>query len=166
MDLEAVAYHEAGHAVIGLALMRPVLSVTIIPLGDAAGLCNGERGLSPNPSPEEVEALLYELFAGYAAQIRFDPAAVEAAKFASEDDNCKAQPFLRSLGGPIREPYLRQRAAALVAENWPAIVLLASELLQFKTLGGDEVEFIVGISAGCPDAREGLANLRALKIGG
>src|SRR5882757_4231753 len=65
---EIAAYHEAGHAVVALALSVTALHVSIEPRGDSAGRVI-HHGL---PSPDEDSAILIA-FAGPLAQRRFAP---------------------------------------------------------------------------------------------
>src|SRR5262245_7709977 len=56
---EATAYHEAGHAVIALALGRPVQHVSILPDRESLGLCEfGRSGFRPAEDWLEREALI------------------------------------------------------------------------------------------------------------
>ena len=45
MSDEATAFHEAGHAVVALALDRPVLKVSILPGADLLGQCQFAKGV-------------------------------------------------------------------------------------------------------------------------
>ena len=47
---EATAYHEAGHAVVALALGRPVDRVTIVPIKSAPGYANFVKELFGRPT--------------------------------------------------------------------------------------------------------------------
>ncbi|MFO1064594.1 MAG: cell division protein FtsH [Pirellulales bacterium] len=71
-DRRATAYHEAGHAVMALALGRPLEKVTIapgkIPYGPATlGMCKIQKGRF-KPSKDELEDDMLILLAGMAAE--------------------------------------------------------------------------------------------------
>src|SRR5947208_587092 len=66
---EVTAYHEAGHAVIALALGRPVRHVSILPDREALGLCEfGKSVFRPSEDWLEREALI--ALGGIAAEAR------------------------------------------------------------------------------------------------
>lgn len=70
----STAYHEAGHAVVALALGRPLHRVTIVPGKthsgiDSLGQCQIKRGRF-RPSKDELEDEMLILFAGMAAEAR------------------------------------------------------------------------------------------------
>ena len=67
-EREATAYHEAGHAVMALALGRPVASVSIVPDQQYLGLCAfGKAVFRPSEDWIEREALI--ALAGLAAEV-------------------------------------------------------------------------------------------------
>ncbi len=66
---EATAYHEAGHAVVALALGRPVDRVTIVPDPKHAGLCEFRKG-SFRPSDDWLEREILIALGGVAAEAR------------------------------------------------------------------------------------------------
>ena len=59
-------------------------------------------------------------------------------------------------------PWFR-KARAFVHSNWRAIEMVARDLIETKTLDGTEVETIVSIADGEPDAKEGLTRYRLLR---
>jgi len=64
-DDEATAYHEAGHAVVGLALRRPVREVSILPDRIHLGWCEFHK-----PGDWLVREVLIAL-GGIVAEIRY-----------------------------------------------------------------------------------------------
>jgi hypothetical protein len=110
--------------------------------------------LNERSSQREITHYLVGLFAGYAAEVRLDPAREgEGARATAREDDYEAE---KSLGGLARtnaerdklERRLRARAASLVSEHWAAVTALARELLEHRTVEGDEAELIVAIAEG------------------
>lgn len=65
----AVAYHEAGHAVVALALGRPVHRVSVRPAEQWLGRCEFQKGtFKPSRDPVETEILI--MLGGLAAEAR------------------------------------------------------------------------------------------------
>src|SRR5438105_11589292 len=65
----ATAYHEAGHAVVALALGRPVHQVSVLPDHRFLGLCQFGRGLY-RPSADWLECEILIALGGIAAEAR------------------------------------------------------------------------------------------------
>lgn len=68
-DRVATAYHEAGHAVVALAVGRPVAKVSIRPDADRLGWCQFGKGRF-KPTEDWVENELLIALAGMAAEAR------------------------------------------------------------------------------------------------
>ncbi|HEY1067129.1 MAG TPA: M50 family metallopeptidase, partial [Pirellulales bacterium] len=66
-ELTAVAYHEAGHAVVALALGRPIHRVSIQPNHLRQGYCAFKKG-SFKPSQDALETETLILLGGPAAE--------------------------------------------------------------------------------------------------
>src|SRR5437870_12418780 len=66
---EATAYHEAGHAVLALALGRPVHRVSVLPDRDGLGLCEFRKGVT-RPSEDWLEREALIALGGIAAEAR------------------------------------------------------------------------------------------------
>lgn len=64
---ERTAYHEAGHAVVALALGRQVRWVSIVPERTLAGICEFQKAVI-RPTEDWVERELMIALAGLAAQ--------------------------------------------------------------------------------------------------
>jgi hypothetical protein len=170
MTKEHVDHHEAGHFVAAyfMGTHERLTAVTIVPKGDAAGRNEGDGSdpLGDDCSEQEVRNLVVELFAGYAADVRFDPAREGdgGARAGAEDDDAKAKVRLGWISKHKRErekleDYLRRLAAALVEEHWTAVTALARELLEHKTLEGYEAGWVVAIAEG-EQAKGELAEYR------
>src|SRR4029077_10176121 len=67
---EATAYHEAGHAVMGLALGRPVQQVSILPDRVHLGWCEFRKG-AYRPSEDWLEREILIALGGIAAELHF-----------------------------------------------------------------------------------------------
>jgi hypothetical protein len=158
-----VAHHEAGHA---LAHMRGGLGtrlISIVPdeqkgtLGRAGSLDGESAG------GNAWEACMLALFAGYAAQVRFDPSCEALARRGARSDFEKAQE-LAGVGtnewATTQAEWL-ERASAFVADegNWRAIQLLAAELLEHEDLDPDIAITVVEVADGTT-TREQLEWLR------
>lgn len=164
-----VAYHEVGHFVVGRAFGFDCdFHVTIVPHGDAVGQVVGQYPLGDTFDDADVEAVIVILYAGYTAQVRFDPSSCEWARGTAADDDERAQEFIRLLSSgedPADvEQRLRCRSAELVAEHWTSIEALAAELLKEKTLDDYEAQLIVDIACGRAKSVE-LENYRLLRVG-
>src|ERR1700722_2866745 len=67
---ESTAYHEAGHAVMALALGRPVHGVSILPQRDRLGQCEYRKG-RVRPTEDWLEREILIALGGIAAEARF-----------------------------------------------------------------------------------------------
>src|SRR5689334_22978050 len=65
----ATAYHEAGHAVVALALGRPVRRVSVLPDRRFLGLCEFGKGVF-RPSEDWLEREILIALGGLAAEAR------------------------------------------------------------------------------------------------
>ncbi len=167
------AYHEAGHAVADVRFAFHCAHVTIVPRkkvgtlgletsidGDYYDYERESNREVATINPEQAKYQLIVLLAGYAAEIEKDPASKSQAKIGAESDIAKARDIHRRLGGKgTFAPWFR-KARAFVRSNWRAINMVARDLIETKTLDGTEVETIVSIADGEPDAKEGLARYR------
>ena len=143
-----IAYHEASHAIIGLSLGRKLpYGVSIIPQDDGTlGQSSGD--LNSNSEPEYKDVIT-ELYAGYAAQIKFNPNSVQAKDVSGDDDEKAARFLTWCSGDPIKlEKKLRQKAYKLVDDNWLAIQILAEELVIRKWIDGQEIDALMDVIRG------------------
>jgi hypothetical protein len=138
-DNRATAYHEAGHAVIALALGRDVQRVSILPNQLRLGQCQLKKGRAkPAHDPIEVEILI--LLGGVAAE------ACYTGKYAWAG----AQQDMRAVRGMTSqrasgekqvarlERRLLDKVEHLLADPviWGAAELIAAELLRCTTISG------------------------------
>ncbi len=136
---DATAYHEAGHAVMALALGRPVAHVSIRPGREFLGTCAfGKAVFRPSEDWLEREALI--ALAGAAAEARRtgeyawgaaarDQAYVEELALQRAGGARQAQRLLRRLLAKAEHLLARQ-------ENWRAVERLAAELLRRGEISG------------------------------
>jgi hypothetical protein len=139
-----LAHHEAGHAVVGLALGYPPLSATVClkPGRPAIGLVT-----SAGTRPQSVLDSCCILLAGYYAQTRhlgdrnvpgFSADEIEvqcASDFAKVDEVLESFDFVNALTFEV----LIGETRKLVEENWPRIERLAAKLLEHGTLDAEQI---------------------------
>jgi ATP-dependent Zn protease len=135
---EATAYHEAGHAVIALALGRPVQHVSILPDRELLGQCAFGKAVF-RPSQDWLEREILIALAGLAAEAR------HTGNYAW-DGAARDQQFVRRLAvqraGERRAERLERRLLAkaehLLSQegHWRAVELIAAELLRCGVLSG------------------------------
>jgi ATP-dependent Zn protease len=168
-DVQAVAYHEAGHAVANVRFQFQCDEASITPgkhwLGYARSVEGGEE-YDPNTKmfdKARAKNSVVSFLAGYAAEIEYKPASKSHAKIGAATDFARAADILGKLGpGPVFNSCLA-KAREFVKKNWKAIEIVARELLEVKTLDGESIERIVEIADGKEDAVYDLANWRQLK---
>jgi ATP-dependent Zn protease len=132
------AYHEAGHAVVALALGRPVHNVSILPDRDRAGLC--EFGKSTfRPSEDWLEREILIALGGIAAEARHT--GDHAWDGAALDEQYVRRLAVQRAGE--RQAMRLQRRLLAKAENlltkaghWQAVELIAAELLRRGEISG------------------------------
>lgn len=160
-ELRAIAVHEAGHAVVSLALGLPVETVSIIADGSSGGHTRGSAG-SLVPTRADLEAVVTVMLGGRAADVQLGAGANAGA----EEDLAMATDLLvRAMGefglydrlthtaapSLLRrpderlEPTLQQllrRAMEIVQHHRAAVLALAEQLLQHRVLDRAAVERI------------------------
>jgi hypothetical protein len=147
---DEVAYHEAGHVVVGSRLGLDLVEVDVEPDGEGG---NGHSvfrqpdWFDPSSDGDEdgrgrvfVENLITTFLAGTAAEAR--RAGFENPESSGFDEDAIVRSWAAYLG-PGREASLgrlRQQAAGLVREpaNWEAIGRLAGLLIERRRLDGAE----------------------------
>ena len=126
-----VAFHEAGHAVIGRVLKRGVQFVTIEPKGATLGRVNR----SPGHRTDHLAEINVSM-AGEVAEAEFSGRTIDW-----RHDGCRAD--VRLIKSSMRCGFddnanswasLEARTRALVRKHWPAIRAMAEHLLKYKTL--------------------------------
>jgi ATP-dependent Zn protease len=134
----ATAYHEAGHAVVALALGRPVHRVTVLPNRDRLGQCEFRKG-QYRPSDDWLETEILISLAGMAAEARFTDAYDRAA--AGRDLRYARQLALQRATERTLDRYERRMLAKVESilgdeGNWRAVEAIAAELLKLGTISG------------------------------
>ena len=137
--LRATAYHEAGHAVMALALGRPIQKVTVAPNQNYLGACQIQKGRF-KPTKDWLEDEILILFAGMVAESqvtgRYCP------KGASQDLRGIRRYVMMRTGGERQVERLERRlldkAEHLLADaaTWKAVESIAAELLKSETISG------------------------------
>ena len=135
---EATAYHEAGHAVLALALGRPVHQVTILPNQDRLGQCAFRKG-TLRPSEDLVEREMLISLGGVAAEARHT--GNYAWSSAARDWQYVRGLAVRRAGERRAERLIRRllaKAEHFLAQegHWRAVELIAAELLRRGAISG------------------------------
>jgi ATP-dependent Zn protease len=135
---EATAYHEAGHAVVALALGRPIHRVSVLPDGQFLGLCQFGKGVF-RPSEDWLEREILIALGGVAAE------AIHTDNYAW-DGAARDLLYVRGLAaqraGERQAERLERRMLAktehLLAQkgHWRAVELIAAELLRRGVISG------------------------------
>lgn len=135
----ATAYHEAGHAVVALALRCPVERVSILPNQVRLGQCKVKKGVH-GPLKDAVETEILILFGGLCAE----------ARHTGDYDWNAAGHDLQTIRGLIQsrpsgprqidryERRLMDKAEHLLDQPglWTAVERIAEELLRNTTMSG------------------------------
>jgi ATP-dependent Zn protease len=134
----ATAYHEAGHAVVALALGRPVHGVSVLPNRDRLGLCEFRKGVF-RPSEDWVEREILIALGGVAAE------AIHTGAYGwdeAERDLRYVRDLAEQRAGRRQADRLERRMLAkaehLLAKpgNWRAVELIADELITRGEISG------------------------------
>ncbi len=160
-EVRATALHEAGHAIVSLAVGLPVESVSIIADGSSGGHTKGSAG-GRVPTRADVEAVVTAMLGGRAADTQLGAGANAGA----EQDLAMATGLLVRAMGELGlydrlthnaapallkrpdkrlEPTLQQllrRAMQIVQHNRSAVLALTEQLLRHRVLDGAAVERI------------------------
>ncbi|MEN6643998.1 MAG: hypothetical protein ABFE08_16295 [Armatimonadia bacterium] len=143
----AVAYHEAGHAVMDCLRGRSFRWVSIVRTDAYAGQVQGydlpkwfEPDMASGPEYDEViETLVLGLLAGGVVEEEY--IGIRPEPWSVQSDLEKAVTLAECLSGSIEdtENYLdemRERARTLLREHWTAVETLATALLQRPKMNG------------------------------
>jgi ATP-dependent Zn protease len=135
---EITAYHEAGHAVLALALGRPVQRVSIMPNDDHLGRCEFGKSVF-RPSEDWLEREILISLGGIAAEARL------TGNYAW-DAAARDQQYVHSLAvqraGERQAERLQRRLLAKAEHllhqegHWRAVELIAAELLRRRRISG------------------------------
>ncbi|HJZ55405.1 MAG TPA: hypothetical protein VKE74_10625 [Gemmataceae bacterium] len=135
---EATAYHEAGHAVVALALDRPVHRVSVLPGRELLGKCEFGKGVS-RPTDDWLEREILISLAGMAAEARHTGTYDRAA---AGRDLRLARRLAVQRAGQRQADRLERRLLAKTENllfddgHWHAVELIAAELLKLGTISG------------------------------
>jgi ATP-dependent Zn protease len=134
----ATAYHEAGHAVVALALGRPVHGVSALPNRERLGACEFRKGVF-RPSEDWLEREILIALGGIAAE------AIHTGSYAWEEAERDLQ-YVHHLAerraGRRQAERLERRLLAktehLLAKppHWQAVEWIAAELLKCGEISG------------------------------
>lgn len=134
----ATAYHEAGHAVIALALDRPVHRVSVLPNRDRLGQCEFGKGVA-RPSDDWIEREILIALAGLAAEARH----TGTYGFAEADRDLRhVRRLVLQRASPRQAERLERRLLAkveyLLADDghWRAVERIAAELMKLGVISG------------------------------
>jgi len=136
---EITACHEAGHAVIALALGRAVQRVSILPNETRLGACEIRKG-AVKPSDDDLETAILIFLGGLAAEARLT--GVYGWAGASQDLHEVHGMCLARAGNDKRAEKLIRRmiskAEHLLEQPgmWRATQLISAELLSRTTISG------------------------------
>lgn len=154
-DLDAAtAYHEAGHAVIALALGRPVQRVSILPDEKRLGWCEFKKGVF-RPTEDWLEREILISLAGLAAEAQFTGA--YALDGAVHDLKIVRRLSVQRAGERQAEKLERRMLSKTEhllsdAGHWRAVELIAAELLKNKVISGRAVRHFFDL--GCSQAED------------
>lgn len=135
---EVTAYHEAGHAVVAMALGRPVAKVSVLPKEHFQGTCHFGKGTF-RPTEDWVEREILIALGGLAAEAR------HTGTYAHEEaghDLAYVRRLALDRAGERRAERLERRLLAKVEhlldkeENWRAVERIAAELVTRGSISG------------------------------
>jgi ATP-dependent Zn protease len=135
---ETTAYHEAGHAVVALALGRPVQRVSVLPDRVRLGHCEVKKGRF-KPSEDWLEREILIALGGIAAEARFsgDYSWGGAARDYRYVHGLAVQRAGERQAARLEQRLLAKAEHLLAHEsNWRAVELIAAELLRRGTISG------------------------------
>jgi ATP-dependent Zn protease len=135
---EATAYHEAGHAVVALALGRDVQRVSVLPKQEELGRCEFQKG-RVRPSEDWLEREILIALGGIAAEAQHT--GNYAWDAAARDQQCVRRLAVQRAGERHAERLERRllaKAEHLLNRegHWRAVELIAAELLRCGTISG------------------------------
>jgi ATP-dependent Zn protease len=136
---EATAYHEAGHAVVSLALGRPVGRVSLVARTDLLGSCELRKPVF-RPSEDWLEREILIALAGLAAEARHTGA--HAWDGAARDRRYALELAEQRAGSGRKAERLERRLLAKVEHllgreaHWLAVERIAAELLRVGQISG------------------------------
>ena len=135
---EATAYHEAGHAVVAMALGRPVQRVSVLPRQEFLGVCHFGKGVF-RPSKDWLEQEVLMSLAGMVAEARRTG---EYDRAAAGRDLMYVRRLAVQRAGERQADRLERRLVAKVENlladegHWRAVELIVAELMRCGSISG------------------------------
>ena len=135
---ELTAYHEAGHAVIALALGRTIHKVSVLPNRERLGECRFGKG-NARATDDWLEREILIALGGLAAEARHT--GTYAPEEAKEDLRFVRRLALERKSDRAVERYEQRMLAKveyMLADDgtWKAVELIAAELLKHGSISG------------------------------
>jgi len=140
----STAWHEAGHAVIALALDRPVKLVSVLPSREFAGICEFGKGVH-RPSVDSLEREMLIALAGLAAEAKYSGRYSWAG---AGRDLEYAHGLAVQRGGEKQAERLIKRMLARCENlleqpgHWAAVALIVEELLAHGEISGRTAKYL------------------------
>lgn len=153
MNREAIAYHEAGHAVVAWRKRIAIRSVSIAREVESHGRVTFAKlgRVRPEAFDRWAERHIATALAGPLAQRRRMPASVRGWHGQGDFRFCTEMALRMQGSGELATAYLRWMeisTSALVDANWQHIERLAAALLDGQTIEGkDVVPILIGARA-------------------
>ena len=144
VSAQATAYHEAGHAVVALALGRPVQRVSVLPDRARLGHCEFKKG-KYKPSEDWLEREILIALGGVAAEARLtgDYAWDGAARDHRYVHGLAVQRAGERQAARLIQRLLAKAEHVLAHEgNWRSVELIAAELLERGVISGRTVQHL------------------------
>jgi hypothetical protein len=145
VENEATAYHEAGHAVVALALDRPVIKVSILAHREALGICAFGKAVF-RPSEDWLEREVLIALAGMAAEAKHTGEYDREA--AGRDLRYARKLSLQRAGNERQAERLEKRLLSKTEhlleqeENWQAVEKIAAALLREGQISGRQARHL------------------------
>ena len=137
-QLDATAYHEAGHAVVALALGRVVHRVSVLPNRDTLGQCEFRKG-TRKKSHDELETEILISLAGMAAEARHT-GTYDRATAGRDLRHVRALLLQRGTerSNDRHESRMLSKVESLLDDDahWAAVTTIAAELLKLGAISG------------------------------
>ena len=150
MNIQRTAYHEAGHAVMHIHLGVPFIDVSIISEEGSNGrVKTSTEGLdSSEMSADEIEANIYALFGGMAAEeLKFGEISRGIGDITdTEGDYRQISDHLMTLGEFDGEPFFL-RTKEILTTRWSDVEAIAQALLAKKRITFNEVLSTLAVSS-------------------
>lgn len=132
------AYHEAGHAVMALALGRPVHKVSVLPNATLLGKCEFRKGVQ-RPSDDWIETEILIALAGMAAEARFTGDYCHAGA-ARDLRDVRKLALMRASDRSVErfERRMLSKTEHLLGDegHWKAVEVIAAELVKLGQISG------------------------------